>query len=179
MRGCDCRREMLLFNYTTTLVATVRPRLICFSSSISRSLYRDNIRKRKLRLLFWKMSLMRWRLPGRGGWRNLFCMWKCRWRHWSCSVGSRTTLDIMTDVDPSVHASVHWVSSQHFKSWQEFAEYCKSALLYLAYTSVETLTEDFKLVSVVLALEIVFSVDNWDVELSFCWWDVTCPFLMI
>lgn len=58
----------------------------------------------------------------------------------------RTTLDSMTDVDPSVHASVHWVSSQYYKSRQEFAEFYKSALLYLAYTSVETLSEDFKLV---------------------------------
>lgn len=63
----------------------------------------------------------------------------------------KTTLESMTDVDPSVHASVHWVSSQFFKSRQEFAEFYKSALLYLAYTSVETLPEDFKLVSVVLA----------------------------
>jgi len=81
----------------------------------------------------------------------------------------KTTLDSMTDVDPSVHASVHWVSSQYFKSRQEFAEFYKSALLYLAYTSVETLSEDFKLVSVVLALDMVFSVDNCDVMLSFCW----------
>ncbi|KAG0560472.1 hypothetical protein M758_10G177700 [Ceratodon purpureus] len=57
----------------------------------------------------------------------------------------KTTLDSMTDVDPSVHASVHWVSSQYFKSRQDFAEFYKSALLYLAYTSVETLTDDFKL----------------------------------
>ncbi|XP_024384021.1 26S proteasome non-ATPase regulatory subunit 13 homolog B [Physcomitrium patens] len=57
----------------------------------------------------------------------------------------KTTLDSMTDVDPSVHASVHWVSSQYYKSRQEFAEFYKSALLYLAYTSVETLSEDFKL----------------------------------
>lgn len=58
----------------------------------------------------------------------------------------RTTLDNMTDVDPSVHGSVHWVSSQYHKSRQEFAEFYKSALLYLAYTSVETLSDDFKLV---------------------------------
>ncbi|KAG0567757.1 hypothetical protein KC19_7G158100 [Ceratodon purpureus] len=57
----------------------------------------------------------------------------------------KATLDSMTDVDPSVHASVHWVSSQYYKSKQDFAEFYKSALLYLAYTSVETLTDDFKL----------------------------------
>ncbi|CAM6085195.1 unnamed protein product [Calypogeia fissa] len=57
----------------------------------------------------------------------------------------KTTLDSMTDVDPSVHASVHWVSSQFHKSRQEFADFYKSALLYLAYTSVETLAEPFKL----------------------------------
>lgn len=58
----------------------------------------------------------------------------------------KTTLDSMTDVDPSVHASVHWVSSQFHKSRQEFADFYKSALLYLAYTSVDTLAEPFKLV---------------------------------
>lgn len=58
----------------------------------------------------------------------------------------KTTLDSMTDVDPSVHASVHWVSSQYHKSRQEFADFYKTALLYLAYTSVDTLPEAFKLV---------------------------------
>lgn len=57
----------------------------------------------------------------------------------------KNTLDSMTDVDPSVHASFHWVSSQYYKSRQEFAEFYKSALMYLAYTSVDTLSEPFKL----------------------------------
>ncbi|KAL3676938.1 hypothetical protein R1sor_026886 [Riccia sorocarpa] len=57
----------------------------------------------------------------------------------------KTTIDSMTDVDPSVHASVHWVFSQFHKSRQEFADFYKSALLYLAYTSVDTLAEPFKL----------------------------------
>ncbi|OVA14788.1 Proteasome component (PCI) domain [Macleaya cordata] len=57
----------------------------------------------------------------------------------------KTTLDSMTDIDPSVYASYHWVSSQYYKSRQEFAEFYKSALLYLAYTSVESLSETFKL----------------------------------
>ncbi|XP_031098228.1 26S proteasome non-ATPase regulatory subunit 13 homolog B [Ipomoea triloba] len=55
------------------------------------------------------------------------------------------TLDSMTDIDPSVYASYYWVSSQYHKSRQEFAEFYKSALLYLAYTSVESLSESFKL----------------------------------
>lgn len=57
----------------------------------------------------------------------------------------RSTLDTLTDVDSSVHASVHWVSSQYHKSKQDFAEFYKSALLYLAYTSIDTLSEPFKL----------------------------------
>ena len=52
-------------------------------------------------------------------------------------------LDSMTDIDPS--ASYHWVSSQYHKSRQEFAEFYKSALLFLAYTTVESLLEPFKL----------------------------------
>ncbi|KAI8530653.1 hypothetical protein RHMOL_Rhmol11G0076400 [Rhododendron molle] len=57
----------------------------------------------------------------------------------------KTTLDSMTDIDPSVYASYYWVSSQYHKSRQEFAEFYKSALLYLAYTSVESISESFKL----------------------------------
>ncbi|XP_021768335.1 26S proteasome non-ATPase regulatory subunit 13 homolog B [Chenopodium quinoa] len=57
----------------------------------------------------------------------------------------KTTLDSMTDIDPSVYASFYWVSSQYHKARQEFAEFYKNALLYLAYTSVESLSESFKL----------------------------------
>ncbi|KAL6544169.1 26S proteasome non-ATPase regulatory subunit 13 A [Orobanche gracilis] len=57
----------------------------------------------------------------------------------------KSTLDSMTDIDPSVYASYYWVSSQYHKSHQEFAEFYSSALLYLAYTSVESLSESFKL----------------------------------
>ncbi|XP_058086918.1 26S proteasome non-ATPase regulatory subunit 13 homolog B-like [Magnolia sinica] len=57
----------------------------------------------------------------------------------------KTTLDSMTDIDPSVYASYHWISSQYHKSRQEFAEFYKCALLYLAYTTVETLSDSFKL----------------------------------
>ncbi|XP_064950333.1 26S proteasome non-ATPase regulatory subunit 13 homolog B-like isoform X1 [Musa acuminata AAA Group] len=55
------------------------------------------------------------------------------------------TLSSMTDIDPSVHASYYWITSQYHKSRQEFAEFYKSALLYLAYTSVESLSASFKL----------------------------------
>ncbi|KAL6180971.1 hypothetical protein ACLB2K_047629 [Fragaria x ananassa] len=57
----------------------------------------------------------------------------------------KSTLDNMTDIDPSVYASYYWVSSQYYKFHQEFAEFYKSALLYLAYTSVESLSDSFKL----------------------------------
>ncbi|CAI9095224.1 OLC1v1031116C1 [Oldenlandia corymbosa var. corymbosa] len=57
----------------------------------------------------------------------------------------KSTLDSMTDIDPTVYASFYWVSSQYHKARQEFAEFYKSALLYLAYTSVESLSDTFKL----------------------------------
>ncbi|XP_073309005.1 26S proteasome non-ATPase regulatory subunit 13 homolog B-like [Primulina huaijiensis] len=57
----------------------------------------------------------------------------------------KSTLDGMTDIDPSVYASYHWISSQFHKFRQEFAEFYKSSLLYLAYTSVESFSESFKL----------------------------------
>lgn len=57
----------------------------------------------------------------------------------------KSTLDSLTDIDPSVHASYYWASSQYHKSCQEFAEFYKNALLYLAYISVESLSTSFKL----------------------------------
>ncbi|MBA0685450.1 hypothetical protein Goari_013109 [Gossypium aridum] len=57
----------------------------------------------------------------------------------------KSTLDSMDGVDPSVYASYYWVSSQYHKFRQEFAEFYKSALLYLGYTSVDSLSESFKL----------------------------------
>ncbi|KAK1273248.1 hypothetical protein QJS04_geneDACA012185 [Acorus gramineus] len=57
----------------------------------------------------------------------------------------KTTLDGMTDIDPSVYASFYWNVSQHHKSLQEFAEFYKNALLYLAYTTVDSLSDSFKL----------------------------------
>ncbi|GAB2235382.1 hypothetical protein Droror1_Dr00025806 [Drosera rotundifolia] len=57
----------------------------------------------------------------------------------------KSTLDSMTDIDPSVYATYYWVSSQYHKSRQEFAEFYTNALLYLAYTSVESLSDSFKL----------------------------------
>ncbi|XP_022862736.1 26S proteasome non-ATPase regulatory subunit 13 homolog B-like [Olea europaea var. sylvestris] len=58
----------------------------------------------------------------------------------------KSILDSMTDIDPSVYACYYWISSQYHKSRQEFADFYKNALLYLAYTSVQSLSESFKLV---------------------------------
>ncbi|CAN1748867.1 Phosphomevalonate kinase, peroxisomal [Linum perenne] len=57
----------------------------------------------------------------------------------------KSTLDSMTDIDPSVYASYYWVACQYHKYRQEFADFYRSALLYLAYTSVESLSDSFKL----------------------------------
>ncbi|KAF8033549.1 hypothetical protein BT93_D2216 [Corymbia citriodora subsp. variegata] len=56
----------------------------------------------------------------------------------------KSTLDSMTDIDPSVYASYYWISSQYHKLRKEYAEFYRSALLYLAYTSVESLSDSFK-----------------------------------
>lgn len=63
---------------------------------------------------------------------------------------AKQSLEGITDVDTSVHSSVHWVSSQYHKSQQDFAEFYRSALLYLSYTSIDTLAEPFKLVWICL-----------------------------
>jgi len=56
----------------------------------------------------------------------------------------KTTLDGMVDVDPSVHGTYYWLCSQYHKAHQDYSEFYKSALLYLAYTTVESLSEPFK-----------------------------------
>ncbi|XP_052479353.1 26S proteasome non-ATPase regulatory subunit 13 homolog A isoform X2 [Gossypium raimondii] len=66
----------------------------------------------------------------------------------------KSTLDSMDGVDPSVYASYYWVSSQYHKFRQEFAEFYKSALLYLGYTSVDSLSESFKLVKSLLGTSV-------------------------
>jgi len=54
-------------------------------------------------------------------------------------------LDSITDVDPVVHSSLHFVSSQYWKAKQNFADFFKSSLLYLAYISADTLSGDTRL----------------------------------
>ncbi|KAK4795288.1 hypothetical protein SAY86_013282 [Trapa natans] len=56
----------------------------------------------------------------------------------------KSTLDSMTDIDPSVYASYYWVSCQYHKARREYAEFYRNALLYLAYTSVESMSDSFK-----------------------------------
>jgi 26S proteasome regulatory subunit N9 len=70
----------------------------------------------------------------------------------------KTTLDSMVDVDPSVHSTYYWICSQYYKVCQDYSEFYKNALLYLAYTTVESLSEPFKQVSL---LTWSFEMENW------------------
>ncbi|XP_044382008.1 26S proteasome non-ATPase regulatory subunit 13 homolog B isoform X1 [Triticum aestivum] len=56
----------------------------------------------------------------------------------------KTTLDSMGDVDPSVHSTYYSLCSQYHKVCQDNSEFYKNALLYLAYTTVESLLEPFR-----------------------------------
>ena len=56
-----------------------------------------------------------------------------------------TELESMTDVDPQVSASVHYVAMQYHKEQKEYAAFYRSALLYLAYVSQDALPEEFRL----------------------------------
>jgi hypothetical protein len=49
-------------------------------------------------------------------------------------------------VDPAVSAAVHYVSSLYYKAGQDFAEFYKSSLQYLAFVSSDQLEHEFKLV---------------------------------
>ena len=50
-------------------------------------------------------------------------------------------------VDPSVSAQVHFVSSLYYKHKQEFADFYKASLQYLAFISSDSLPTDTRLVS--------------------------------
>ena len=51
----------------------------------------------------------------------------------------KTALEALPSPDPSVAAAFHYVSSQYHKAKQDFAEFYKSGMLYLAYISQDTL----------------------------------------
>jgi 26S proteasome regulatory subunit N9 len=58
----------------------------------------------------------------------------------------RAALDALSDADSSVSAAVYFVAAQLAKAKQDFAEFYKAGLLYLAYVSTEALPEATKLV---------------------------------
>jgi 26S proteasome regulatory subunit N9 len=58
--------------------------------------------------------------------------------------GGSAQLDTMPSPDPSVAASYHYVASQYHKAMQEFSEFYKQGLLYLAHVPVESLPEETK-----------------------------------
>lgn len=50
----------------------------------------------------------------------------------------------LSDVDPAVSATVHYVSSLYFRSITDFAGYYRSSLMYLSFVSSDSLPDDFK-----------------------------------
>jgi hypothetical protein len=58
----------------------------------------------------------------------------------------RAALDKLSDADSSVHAAVYFVAAQLAKAKQDFAEFYKTGMLYLAYVSAEALPDATKLV---------------------------------
>lgn len=54
----------------------------------------------------------------------------------------KAALDAMPSPDPSVSAAFYYVCSQYHKSKQDFAEFYRAGMLYLAYISSETLPQD-------------------------------------
>ncbi|KAF8061975.1 RPN9A [Scenedesmus sp. PABB004] len=54
-------------------------------------------------------------------------------------------LDALDDVDPSVSAAVHYVSSLYHKLKQDYAAFYRSTMMYLAFVSSDGLAADFKL----------------------------------
>jgi 26S proteasome regulatory subunit N9 len=55
--------------------------------------------------------------------------------------GGKESLDSLSDVDPSVSAAVHYVSSLYHKGVPDFAEFYRSTLMYLSFVSSDSLPE--------------------------------------
>eukprot|EP00879_Flechtneria_rotunda_P027333 GHRR01029278.1.p1 GENE.GHRR01029278.1~~GHRR01029278.1.p1 ORF type:complete len:339 (+),score=124.00 GHRR01029278.1:1679-2695(+) len=58
---------------------------------------------------------------------------------------AKTELDSLADVDPSVSAAVHYISSLYYKFKKNYAEFYRSSMMYLAFISSDSLSYDFKL----------------------------------
>ena len=54
----------------------------------------------------------------------------------------KAALDALPSSDPSVSAAFYYVCSQYHKTKQDFAEFYRTGMLYLAYVSTETLPVD-------------------------------------
>lgn len=54
-------------------------------------------------------------------------------------VEGQATLDTLTDVDPAVHAAVHHTSCMMYKAKQEFADFYRAGMLYLAYIAIDSI----------------------------------------
>ena len=50
----------------------------------------------------------------------------------------------LSDVDPSVSATTHYVSSLYFRAVSDYAEFYRSSLMYLSFVSSDSLPDDFK-----------------------------------
>lgn len=58
---------------------------------------------------------------------------------------AKPELEALADVDPSVSAAVHYVSSLYYKFKKDYAEFYRSSMMYLAFISSDSLSYDFKL----------------------------------
>ncbi|WIA38408.1 hypothetical protein OEZ86_001734 [Tetradesmus obliquus] len=58
---------------------------------------------------------------------------------------AKAELDSLADVDPSVSAAVHYVSSLYYKVKKDYAAFYRSSMLYLAFIASDSLGYDFKL----------------------------------
>jgi 26S proteasome regulatory subunit N9 len=57
----------------------------------------------------------------------------------------KETLEGLSDVDPSVSASVYYISSLYYKLKKDYAEFYRSSMMYLAFISSEALAYELKL----------------------------------
>lgn len=59
--------------------------------------------------------------------------------------GGKETLEGLSDVDPSVSASVYYIGSLYYKLKKDYAEFYRSSMMYLAFISSEALAYELKL----------------------------------
>lgn len=107
---------------------------VAFLQSVSEKIKEHKLPRSEQPLLFLKMHIAQQQL-------EMGAIQECK----VMVEEAKEELDALMDVDPSVSAAVHYVSSLYYKVKKDYAEFYRSSMLYLAFISSDSLSYEFKL----------------------------------